>query len=85
MYEVYLERRAERDLKRLPEEQFQRVVSQLKALADNPRLVGSRKLSGSKSYWRVRVSDYHVLYGIDDKTRTVKVMRVRHRGEAYRG
>ncbi|MEK7847294.1 MAG: type II toxin-antitoxin system RelE/ParE family toxin [Chloroflexota bacterium] len=84
MYEVYLERRAERDLKRLPEEQFQRVASQLKALADNPRPVGSRKLSGSKSYWRVRVGDYRIVYEIDDEVRAVRVMRVRHRGKVYR-
>lgn len=84
MYEVYLERAAERDLKRLPDEQFQRVVPQLKALAETPRPTGSRKLSGSQNDWRVRVGDYRIIYEIDDEARAVRVMRVRHRGKAYR-
>ena len=58
MYEVVLERRAERDIKRLPEETFYRIVPQLKALSENPRPPGCRKITGSKNDWRVRVGDY---------------------------
>lgn len=84
MYEVYLERAAERDLKRLAAESFHRVISSIKALGVNPRPAGCRKLSGSKSDWRIRVGDYRVLYEIDDEEKAVRVMRVRHRREVYR-
>lgn len=84
VYEVYLEHAAERDLRRLPPAEFQRVVAYLKALADDPRPAGCRKLSGSKSDWRIRIGDRRVLYEIDDKARVVRVMRIRHRREAYR-
>ncbi len=84
MYEVLLERRAERDLKDLSGRLFQRLVHEIKALAHNPRPVGCRKISGSDSDWRIRVGEYRVIYAIDELTRTVKVMRVRHRREVYR-
>ena len=84
MYEVYLERAAERDLRRLPPAEFQRVVAAIKALAQDPRPVGSRKLAGSRSDWRIRVGDRRVLYEISDEAGAVRVMRVRHRREAYR-
>ena len=84
MYEVYLERSAERDLKRLSAEDFHRLIFPIKTLAQNPRPSGSRKITGSKSDWRIRVGDYRVIYEIDQKTRAVKVMRVRHRREIYR-
>ena len=84
MYEVYLERAAENDLKRLPTSTFHRIISQIRALADNPRPSGCRKLAGSKSDWRIRIGDYRVLYEIDDKAKAVRIMRVRHRREAYR-
>lgn len=84
MYEVYLERSAERDLKRLSAKDFHHLISHIKALAKDPRPSGCRKITGSKSDWRIRVGDYRIIYEIDDKTKVVKVMRVRHRREVYR-
>ncbi len=84
MYEVLLERRAERDLKQLEAKDFHGIIREIKALAENPRPPGCRKLAASESDWRIRIGDYRVIYEIDDKARTIKVMRVRHRREAYR-
>ncbi len=83
MYEISLERTAERDLKRLPVIVFQRVIQHIKALTPNPRLPGCRKITGSEDSWRIRVGDYRIIYQIDDKARVVRIMRVRHRREAY--
>ncbi len=84
MYEVYLERAAENDLKRLSTTTFHRIIPQIKALAENPRSLGCRKLTGSKNDWRIRIGDYRVLYEIDEKAKAVRIMRVRHRREVYR-
>jgi mRNA interferase RelE/StbE len=84
VYEVLLEQTAERDLRRLPAVDFQRLISRIKALADNPRPSGCRKITGAKNYWRIRVGTYRVIYEIDEKGKVVKVMRIRHRREAYR-
>ena len=84
MYEVLLERQAERDLRRLAIEDFRRMVLAIKSLADNPRPSGCRKITGSKSDWRIRVGSYRVIYEIEDRVQTVKTMRIRHRREAYR-
>ena len=84
MYEVYLEQAAERDLKRLSAENFYRIIPKIKALAENPRPAGCRKLSGLKRDWRIQVGDYRIIYEIDNRAKAVRVMRVRHRREAYR-
>ena len=84
MYNVNVESAAERDLKRLSAKDFYRIMYHIKALVENPRPVGCRKITGSKSDWRIRIGDYRVLYEIDDKTKAVRVMRVRHRREVYR-
>ena len=84
MYEVLLERAAERDLGRLPQAEFHRLVTRIKALGEEPRPSGSRKITGSKNDWRIRVGTYRVIYEIDEKAKAIKVMRVRHRREAYR-
>jgi len=59
VYEVHLERAAENDLKRLTTSTFHRIIPQIRALAENPRPLGCRKLTGSKNDWRIRIGDCH--------------------------
>jgi len=84
MYEVFLESRAERDLRRLPAATFARIIREVMALGQNPRPAGCRKIAGSQNDWRIRVGAYRVIFEIDDQEKAVRVMRVRHRREAYR-
>jgi mRNA interferase RelE/StbE len=83
-YELYIERRAEKDLKKLEAPLFSEIVARIKELADNPHPPGSKKIAGSHNDWRIRIGSYRVLYEIDNKTKTIKIMRVKHRREAYR-
>ncbi len=84
MYDVLIERTAERDIKSLPTALFDRILPRIKAFADNPRPTGCHKLAGSKNDWRIRIGDYRVVYEIDDARKQVKIFRVRHRREVYR-
>ena len=84
MYRVFLERAAEKDLKRLSSEVHDRVIIAIRGLASDPRPPGCRKLAGSKHDWRIRVGDYRVVYEIADEIWIVRVNRVRHRREVYR-
>ena len=84
MYDVLIERTAERDIKSLPTALVDRILPRITALADNPRPTGCHKLAGSKNDWRIRIGDYRVVYEIDDARKQVKILRVRHRREVYR-
>ena len=84
MYQIVIERRAEKDMDRLPQAVFRRVSEAIMGLASNPRPPGCRKLVGGDEDWRIRVGDYRVIYQIADTLRIVRVNRVRHRREVYR-
>jgi mRNA interferase RelE/StbE len=84
VFEVFIEKAAEKDLRRLASALRKRAEKAILGLARNPRPVGAKKLSGSKADWRIRVGDYRVLYEIADAIRVVRVFRVRHRGDVYR-
>ena len=84
MYEVLIERTAERDLRSLSSPLFLCIIPHIRALAENPRPAGCHKLAGSKNDWRIRIGDYRVIYEVDDRQKLVKVFRVRHRREVYR-
>jgi len=73
-----------RDLKRLPRTIQAKIIKSMFALENDPRPHGVVKLSGEKNLWRVRIADYQILYEIHDDRLTVLVLRVAHRGDAYR-
>ena len=56
---------------------------EVRALANEPRPAGCRKLVDSENRWRIRVGDYRIIYIIDDAARAVDVVAVRHRSKAY--
>jgi mRNA-degrading endonuclease RelE of RelBE toxin-antitoxin system len=53
-YELLIERRAEKDLKKLDASLFSLIAKKIKSLSANPYPPGSRKLSGSQNDWRIR-------------------------------
>ena len=60
------------------------MVAAIRMLAQEPRPRGCRKLTTTRNDYRVRVGDYRVVYEVDDTSRTIRVMLVRHRSKAYR-
>jgi mRNA interferase RelE/StbE len=84
VYEVLIERAAERDLKSLPVTILNRIVPRIRALADDPRPSGCHKLAGAKNDWRIRIGDYRVVYDVNDARKLVRIFQVRHRREVYR-
>ena len=82
-YTVEIKRSAEKEMDSLPREVHRRVTAKILGLESNPRPAGIRKLQGTEGY-RLRVSDYRVLYTVDDRLRSVVIYGVAHRREAYR-
>jgi mRNA interferase RelE/StbE len=62
----------------------QRIVSQIAALASEPRPTGCEKLAGAQGRYRIRQGPFRVVYAVDDTARTVEVVKVGHRREVYR-
>jgi mRNA interferase RelE/StbE len=71
-----------RSLKPIPKKDVTRILRKTRSLADDPRPVGSQKLSGQERY-RIRQGDYRILYSIEDDQLIVIVVKVGHRREVY--
>jgi mRNA-degrading endonuclease RelE of RelBE toxin-antitoxin system len=54
------------------------------ALAENPHRVGKPLVGKFAGYFSARRGDYRVIYRVDEAERTVVVVRVDHRRNAYR-
>ena len=83
-YTIRIKRSAEQEMDRLPAQAFGRAAKAILALEGNPRPPGSRKLRTVHEY-RLRVGQYRILYGIDDRDRAIEVCAVGHRRDVYRG
>jgi mRNA interferase RelE/StbE len=82
-YAIAILRRAQRELQRLPHENYERVREAIRALAQNPRPPGCLALTG-RAGWRIRVGNYRVIYEINDMQHTVTILHVGHRRDVYR-
>ena len=83
-YEIQILPKAARQIKALSVEVRQDISLTIQSLANEPRPIGVKKLSGEKDIYRVRVGNYRVLYRIVNKVLVVVVVSVGHRREVYR-
>ena len=78
-YDVWLSRRAKRDLNNVPDRDYHHLDCAIDQLADNPRPSGVTKLYGT--VYRIRVGDWRIIYNIDDVGSVVLIEAVRRRNE----
>ena len=83
-YQVFVERRALKELSKLPTSMSARLSAAIDGLSAQPRPHNSKKLTGSRDEWRVRIGDYRILYEINDRSREVRIYAIGHRREIYR-
>ena len=83
-YEIEISRTAEKQLRRLPRDDQERVVRTILALARDPFPRGARKLSGFDDVFRVRAGRYRILYSVSEHALIIVVLTVGHRRDIYR-
>jgi mRNA interferase RelE/StbE len=82
-YTVLVDGRAAKEIAELERDIQRRIVTKIESLATNPRPNGVDKLKSNDDLYRVRVSDYRIIYQIGDRELIVLVVRVGHRREVY--
>lgn len=82
-YKLAFKKSVSKDLRPIPKKDVARILRRMKALQDDPRPVGSEKLSAHERY-RVRQGVYRIIYEITDEHLVVTVVKVGHRRRVYR-
>lgn len=82
-YSLAFRKSVARDLRVIPNPDFQRILQRIESLLEDPRPPGCEKLSGQERY-RLRQGSYRIVYEIADDLLIVTVVRVGHRREVYR-
>jgi len=82
-YQVILPKSVQKEMDRLPDDIASRILARLAGLESNPRPADVKKLKG-RNAWRIRVSDFRVIYEIHDRAQQIVVITVGNRREVYR-
>jgi mRNA interferase RelE/StbE len=82
MYTVQIRKRVIKKLKAIPDPYQTQIIDAISSLAVNPRPMGSKKLINRPGY-RIRVSNYRIIYEIFDEVLVVEVIEMGHRKDVY--
>lgn len=82
MYQIVIDKKALKQLGKIPSPHFNRIIKAIHQLANNPRPVGYIKLTGRPGY-RIRIGDYRVIYKIEDKILSIFIIDIGDRKDIY--
>jgi mRNA interferase RelE/StbE len=82
-YTVIIKKSAQKELDSVPKKLQLRIMGVIELLAINPFPPNAEKLQDRDGF-RIRTSDYRVLYKVDEDQLVVMVVRVGHRRDVYR-
>lgn len=81
-YKIVVRKSVTRDLRSIPNKEVARILQRMEELQEDPRPVGSEKLSGQERY-RIRQGVYRIIYEVADALLVVTVVKVAHRKHVY--
>ena len=82
-YKVSYEKRALKELYKLPKKAIGQIVAKIESLASIPYQTGVRKLTDLEEVYRARVGNYRILYQIDDGKLLILIVAIGDRKNVY--
>lgn len=84
MYGLELKNSVEKDFKKIPKNQRQKIWEHIENLKIQPHSKNCRKMVGTENDYRIRIGDYRVVYRILDVKRIIIIFATEHRKDIYR-
>ena len=85
MFRLEVSPAADRDLEKLKgrirKQDFERLRTAVRSLADEPRPQGVRKIKGTERAYRIRVGSYRIVYEVYNDDNLVLILQVVRRSE----
>lgn len=89
-YKLVILNKAEKEIKKVPQNISKKIIQRIYELQNEPCPSGYKKLTDFRSHrvpdkvcYRVRQSDYRIIYTIEEEMITITVVQVKHRKEVY--
>ena len=84
MYKVLWHSRVKKDVSAIPPHLVDKMAKLVQSrLAQFPEVVGEPLKGTSNALWKLRFSDYRILYSMNRQTKEVWILAIRHRRHVY--
>lgn len=80
-YQIQIEKSVLKQLSKIEKSAREKIRTAISDLAHNPRPFGYKKLVDEGGLYRIKVSNYRVIYDVQDNILLVSVLRVAKRSE----
>jgi len=82
-FNIEIKSSVKKEIARISSQFIPQIIHSIEKLSLNPYPAGSKKLTGSKSSYRLRAGDYRIIYKIEKSGKKVIIYHVKHRKDAY--
>lgn len=82
IYSLVISRQAQKNLEKISEPDYSKIVTLINSLANAPRQSGVKKLQGRPGY-RIRQGNYRIIFNIEDTILQVFIVDIGHRKDIY--
>lgn len=69
----------------MPHKRVSGILEKIEDFSETPVPHGSRKLSGTRSLYRIRAGEYRIIYDVCHESMQITILSLRHRRTVYRG
>ncbi|MDB5284796.1 MAG: addiction module toxin, RelE/StbE family [Bacteroidota bacterium] len=83
LYQVVIKERAVKQLSKIPKKFARKIDEIIQSLAQEPRPIGCKKLQGYDDVYRMRFSEYRIVYLITDTKLIVEIIQIGNRKDIY--
>lgn len=81
--ELFITAKAKKELDKIPDSLARVISEKILTLNSNPFPSNSKKIRGQNNY-RLRIGSFRVIYYIDNKKKTITILRIADRKTIYR-
>ena len=83
-YKIEWKKSVENDFKKINNQYIKRILNACNKLSTNPFSTNCKKIKRADSYYRIRISDYRVIYKVNTKGKVIIISYIRHRNDIYK-
>jgi mRNA interferase RelE/StbE len=83
-YRILFKPAVQRQFRKLPRDIQRQLAPKIDALAEDPRPSGIKKLSRTRSLYRLRSGNFRIVYEIQDDVLLILIIKIGHRKDIYR-
>lgn len=84
LYKIIWKKTAIKELRKIPKQYIKRIIKRIEYLSDNPYPNDVVKIVSEDQSFRIRISDYRIIYRIINNIFIIEIIRIKHRKDVYK-